>query len=482
MKSTFRILLLSAFCTFPSLAAADSVNEANAKAVEAKLLSLMAKDLADTSALSVKAAGDRYDVLFDLRKALEKTIAPWTVKDASSILHALRPVAAGRWEYSGRGEIRLSTDLAAANQSSSMALNVGSFENVGTFDEKLHFIRNGEFKSSDLTLGMRSAQDSLKISAKDYGVKLAFAEKKAGLGDVSTDVVASELSETFGTFPNPETRLAGRALTGRYLFEDVDFNGIARLIDFWGGGAKGKAIDALSDAERAALSGIIAEHAPFINRLSEDTSIDDASVRWAGNTVKIQKFSYRWAIDDLGGDAAVVLGAKLTSLTVDADALAAALKKALPKEAGLRLRYSGFKLSAMWEALADPKMVRDSLATKDYYTKRILPDGKIKASFDGTYLRSDHYDFALSGAMELPLEDPGKPEKADLKLTARDFDKTIKFLQDLSKQHPQFGRASFAAMLMKGFGKVQADGSMLWHIKTDADGALTINGQPVPRG
>src|SRR5690606_15645188 len=87
MKSTIRILLLSASLIFPSLAAADSVSEVNAKAVETRLLSVMTKDLADAGALSVKAAGDQYEVLFDLRKALEKTIAPWTVKEANAILH-----------------------------------------------------------------------------------------------------------------------------------------------------------------------------------------------------------------------------------------------------------------------------------------------------------------------------------------------------------------------------------------------------------
>jgi hypothetical protein len=482
MKSTIRILLLSTFLAFPSLAVAEGVSETNARAVEAKLLSLMAKDLADAGALSVKAAGDRYDVLFDLRKALEKTIEPWTVKEANSILHALRPVSTGRWEYSGQGEIRLSTDLAAANRSSSVTLNIGSFENKGIFDENLRFIRNGEFTSNELKFGTRSGQDSLRIAARDYRVKLAFAEEKTGLGDISTDVAAHEISETFGTFPNPETRLEGETLAGRFLFEDVDFNGIARLVDFWGGSAKGKTIDALSDAERAALSDIIATHAPFVRRLGENTSVDGASLRWAGNALKIQNLSYRWAIDDLGGDAAVDVGAKVTNLSLDADALPPALKKALPKEAALGLRYSGFKLSAMWQALADPKMVRESLTTKDYYTKRILPEGVITASFDGTYVRSEHYDVTLSGGMALPLDNPGKPEKVDLKVTARDFDKTIRFLQDLSKENPQFSQMSFTAMAIKGFGKVQADGSVLWHIKTDAQGALTVNGQPLPRG
>ena len=176
------------------------------------------------------------------------------------------------------------------------------------------------------------------------------------------------------------------------------------------------------------------------------------------------------------------IGAKLTNLTVDSDALPAALKKALPKEASLGLRYSGFKLSAMWEALADPKIVVQSLRTKDYYTKRILPDGLVKASFDDTYLRADHYDFTLSGWMELPLDNPGKPEHANLTVIARDFDRTTKFLQDLSREYPRFNQVSFTAMLMKGLGKAQADGSTLWHIEIDAAGSLKVNGQPMPRG
>lgn len=482
MKSTIRILLLSASFAFPSLGVAEDVSATEAKAVEAKLRALMAEGLADTGALSVRAAGDRYDVLFDLRKALEKTIAPWTVKEATSIMHVLRPVAGRIWEYSGRGEIRLSTEVAAASRSSSVTLNIGSFENKGTFDESLRFLREGEFKSSELSFGMRSAQDSLRIAARDYGVRLAFTEEKAGLGDMSTDIAAHDISQTFGTFPNPETRLEGRALTGRFLFEDVDFKGIGRLVDFWGGSAKGKTIEALTDAEHAALSDIIASHAPFIKRMGENTSVDDASIRWAGNALKADNLSYHWAVDDLGGDAAVGLGAKVTNPVIEAAAAPAALKKALPKEAALGLRYSGFKLSAMWQALADPKMVRESLTTKDYYTKRILPDGRIRASFDGTYIRSDHYDFTLAGDMALPLDNPGKPEEVDLKLTAREFDKTIKFLQDLSREDPQFGRMSFAAMAMKGLGRAQADGSMLWHIETDANGALEVNGQPLPRG
>jgi hypothetical protein len=479
MKSLAPILLATVVA-FPGLAAADDVNEVDAKAIEAKLLSVLASDLANPGVVSVKAASDGYDVVFDIRKALEKSIAPWTVKEASSILHTLRPAAGDRWDYSGQGTIRLVTEVAAANQSSSVTLNIGSFENKGIFDSGLHFVRSGELRARDLVFATRSAKNNLKIVAQDSSAKFGFEEKTPGIGDVSADVTMHKLSETFGDFPNPETRLAGETLAGRFVFENVDFKGIAKLMEFWGGSAKGKALDALNDTEIAALSGIVASHAPFATKFGENTGVDGVSVNWADNSLKIANLSYYWTLENLGGDAAVDLGAKATNLTVDAAAIPPALRKALPKEVGIGLRYSGFKLSAMWAALADAKTVRQSLTTKDYYTRRILPDGKMKASFDGTYVRSDFYDFTLSGAMDLPIANPDKPENADLKLVARDFDKTIKFLQDLSKEDPNLSQVSFTAMVLKGFGKAQADGSILWHVQTDASGKMTVNGQAVP--
>ena len=480
MKSTLRVLLLSAVFAAPSLAFAQSATEADAKAIEAKLLSLVEKDVADTGALSVKAAGDRYEVLFDLRKAIEKNIAPWTLKEANSILHTVQSAGEGLWDYSGQGPIRYASDIAAANQSGSVTLNIGNFENKGRFDESLKFIRSGEFKLADLMYSARAAQDSLKLEVKDYALKLALNEEKPGLGDITADASAHDITETFGTFPNPETKLTGAALTGRYLFEDVDFKGISRLVDFWNGSAKGKKLDALSDAERVALSEIIGQHAPFIKRLGENTSVDGVALTSAGNAVKIENVSYQWAVEDIGGDTAVVLGAKAKNIAVDAQALPPELKKALPREVSLGLRYSGFKFSAMWQALADPKLAREALGANDFYTKRILPDEKVLASFDNTYVRSDYYDITLSGDMQIPLSNPGKPEKADLKVVARDFDKTIKFLQDLSKENPQLSQVSFTALVMKGFGKIQDDGSVLWHFESNASGQMTVNGQPLP--
>lgn len=480
MTSTARMLLLSAAVAVPSMAAAQTVTEADAKAIESALLSLIAKDVADTGALSVKASGDRYEVLFDLRKAIEKNIAPWTLKDANSIVHSLHSVGKGLWDYAGQGEIRYASEFAAANQSASIALKIGSYENKGTFDESLKFIRKGAFKLGDVAYDTRAAGNSLKIAVKDYALTIAVDEKQPGLGDISADSAAHELSETLGAFPNPETRLAGAALNGRYLFENVDFAGIARLAEFWKGSAKGKTLDTLNETERAAFAEIIARHAPFISRLGENTSIDGVSVTSAGATVKIGNLSYRWAVDGLAKDAVFAFGAKATSITVDAEAVPPVFRKALPREAGFGLRYSGFKLSAMWEALADPKLAGQALTAKDFYTNRILPGEKMTASFDNTYVRSDYYDFTLSGDMVVPVKNPNKPERADLKLIAHDFDKTIKFLQDLSKEDPQMSAASFTALAMKGFGKVQADGSVLWHFEVGADGKMTVNGQPLP--
>ena len=65
----------------------------------------------------------------------------------------------------------------------------------------------------------------------------------------------------------------------------------------------------------------------------------------------------------------------------------------------------------------------------------------------------------------------------DVTIKAKDLDKTIKYLQDNAQKVPEFGQASFMVLMMKGFGKADADGTTVWNVKLDETGKVTINGQ-----
>jgi hypothetical protein len=112
----------------------------------------------------------------------------------------------------------------------------------------------------------------------------------------------------------------------------------------------------------------------------------------------------------------------------------------------------------------------------DELGKIVLPDGKMHIEFSDVYAKSAVYDLSLAGKMEVRPDDSSKPE-VDVTITARDLDKTIKYLQDNAEKVPEFGQASFMVLMMKGFGKTEADGSVVWNVKMDAAGKVTINGQ-----
>jgi hypothetical protein len=108
--------------------------------------------------------------------------------------------------------------------------------------------------------------------------------------------------------------------------------------------------------------------------------------------------------------------------------------------------------------------------------KIVLPDGKMHIDFTDVYAKSAVYDLSLSGQMQVNPDNSDKPEM-DVTIKARDLDKTIKYLQDNAAKVPEFGQASFIVLMMKGFGKAEADGTTVWNVKLDAAGKVTINGQ-----
>jgi hypothetical protein len=115
-------------------------------------------------------------------------------------------------------------------------------------------------------------------------------------------------------------------------------------------------------------------------------------------------------------------------------------------------------------------------AQSDELGKIVLPDGKMHIDFTDVYAKSAVYDLSLAGQMQVNPNDSDKPI-VDVVIKAKDLDKTIKYLQDNAQKVPEFGQASFMVLMMKGFGKADADGTTVWAVKLDETGKVTINGQ-----
>ena len=105
----------------------------------------------------------------------------------------------------------------------------------------------------------------------------------------------------------------------------------------------------------------------------------------------------------------------------------------------------------------------------------MLPSGRLEIGFTDVSARSGVYDVAMEGTMSINPDD-NKDARADVTITARNFDRTISFMQEKAGLIPELGQGAFMAMAMKGFAKQQPDGALVWNVKVDAKGDVTING------
>jgi hypothetical protein len=476
MNAALRNVLAFTVALIPLASFAAEISEPEAKRIEGAISSSLPAAMRQTGVVRVAPLTDHFNVTLDLAGMLAKSTAPWTVKEVTPIVHALTPGADGLWDFSTQGAFKLATELLAANRTSAFQLSVGELQDTGKFDPSISFIREADISMKDVTSTMRSSQDTIKAGIKDFSAKIRSTDVKAGVLDVVSDYTGSGLAQTFGTFPNPEVKISGETLDGQLSAKSFDVAGIAKLMAFWRAEGRQQDIKSLKPEELKELSSIVGMHKPFVDGFGGQTTISGVRINSAGKAFMVEKLAYDWSFEDMAKDGAVVFGATAYNPSVTPGFWPAGLEKALPKEMAIHARYFGFKFEPVWEALSKPDM-----ATRDTEIRKVmLPDGRVTMQFSNTYARSDVYDLSLEGSLFMrPGRDDDQSE-ADLTITAKDFDKTVKFLQDNSKTVPIFGQASFFALMAKGLGKTQPDGSMLWNVKVDERGKITINGQPLP--
>ena len=473
MNAAFRNVLALSIVLMPLASFAAEISEPEAKRIEGAISSSLPAAMRKAGVVTVAPSTDHFNVTLDFAGMLAKGVAPWAVKEVTPIVHALTPDVDGLWDFSTQGSFRLGTELLAANRTSAFQLSVGEIKDKGKFDPRIPFLREADVSLKDVTTTMRSSQDTIKAGIKDFSARIRSADVKAGVVDIVSDYSGSGLSQTFGTFPNPEVKISGEKLEGQQNFESVDLIGIKKLIAF-SRRSTPRIKGYLSDADHTAIAAIVKAHKPFVAKAGENTTIGNVSIASGGKKFLIERLGYHWSIEDIANDGFVVFGATFQKPSITPGFWPAGVEKAMPQEARINVRYSGFKLSAVWEALAN----LESQPLPDY-GRLMLPDGRLKYDFSDTFVRSEHYDFSLIGSV---FQYPGSRDRfeGDVTVTAKNFETTVKFLQDSSRTVPQLGQAAFVALMAKGLGKIESDGSTVWQIKFDTKGKITINGQPLP--
>lgn len=480
MRRPLRALLALSIFSLPVTGWSEPATDAGAKAVEEAIRAHGPDGWSVPGVLRVRPHGEGYSLTFDTAKAISAGIAPWTIKDSTPMAIGLKKQADGLWSFDSTGELRLATELLAGTRSNAMSLTIGANSVKGVFDPAIKLPRSLDLGFADAVLSLRAAQDSVRIAAKDFSMTSAVKDLPENRGDVDADFAMRDVSATIGTFPNPEVKLSAKTVGGTYRMGNLDLAGLNAILRFRQSVPTGKDAAPLSDADRKRLQEIFKAHLPLIDEIGGTVAASGLSLSQGGNAFTLERLDYQSRWEGISDKAAFVIGAELASAKVTPGFWPKELGAALPSAAKLDLRLTGFDMGAMWK---DAALVRSeqelSALPRDHTEKLMFPDGKVTAELSHVSVRSGFYDLTLTGRVQLSMNRTSLPV-GTLTVTARDFDKTIKYLQDNTKPVPIFGQAAFFALMIKGLGKAQPDGSLLWDVKFDESGKATVNGQPLP--
>lgn len=482
MRRTLNAVLAAFLLLPPAAVSAQTASEATAKRVEEAIRTYGPDRWSQPGLLSVTPDGDGYRLVFDMARGIEARIAPWKVKEATPLEFRLNEQAAGRWAFDAGGGLRISTEYLAATRTNGFNLAIASKTIRGVFDPAVLFPRTMEIGLDDAVLTVRSAQESIRFAMKDYRLVSATKDLAEGMGDVDADFAAHDVSATFGAFPNPEIRLSAARIEGTYRLGQFDLAGVGALTRFWQVTAAGKDASKLTDAEREQLRAILARHAPFVDDISGSLVASDLSMSQAGKAFSVKKLDWHSRWEGMGGRVAMVVGARVENVAVDPGVWPKALEAILPDAAAFNIRSSGFDMAAMWKETAELRTPEEQARLpKDEFMKSLLPDGRMTMEITDSFIRSGFYDLSVSGRFHMIPDEKKEQVTGTLTVTARDLDATVRYLQENAQAVPLFGRAAFFALMMKGLGKAQPDGSIVWDVRFEESGKITVNGQPLPR-
>jgi hypothetical protein len=461
-------------------AAAEPATETVARSIEAAVRLYGPDSWASSSLLKVSPDGEGYRLAFETSAALAPAIMPWTVKTATPLSFGLRPAEGGLWNFETSGPFALGTELLAGNRSNALSLDVASQTVAGLFDPVAVFPRRADVGLKDAKLALRAGQESVKFSIGALDMTSSVTDQAAGKGNVDATFSIDGLSATTGAFPRPEAKVSAERVDGTYAIGRLDLAGIGNIVRFWQVTAGGKDAAALTDAERAELRTILKAHLPMLEAIGGAFTAKNVRMSEAGRGFSAETLGYSSRWEGMGDKASFIIGASLTKVTIDAGIWPRELEAALPTSAGLDVGFGGFDLGALWRDAALVRSEKETaLLPRDHATTLLFPDGRIGVTIKDLTLQSPLYDFRLTGQMSLAMAQTSLPT-GSVTVTALDFDRTVKYLQDNAKTVPLYSRAAFVALMMKGLGKDAGGGTTTWAVTFDAAGKIVVNGQPLP--
>ncbi|MBB3136769.1 hypothetical protein FHS26_004526 [Rhizobium pisi] len=479
-----RFKLITATCLLAlglfTTADAVEINQDGANAVRDNLAKLLSKELAKSGLVTVNPAGTRYEIIYDLAKLFARADPATTaINGSTSFSTFATPLENGLWDIKGDDSLDMSVRFIGPDRKQGeFSLSLESFAYGGVFDPAINFLRSSTYAAKKISLSSKFAAKETSFSFADANYSSNFADSAGGNGRV--DLVGN--GSTSGFFERisdpgmPPVEIRADSIDVGLKANAVP---LAKLIDTYVFVMEHDDEEEYSRETHHRVKELLTQIMPLFSSFNETVGLDNPTVTSQAGLVRAKTFGYDLAVDGSADAVRFGFGVNAQEISLDSSLVPASYSALLPTSLNAKLAVPNMNFAAfgdLYVTLDFDKPTPEGFGEKGM--QKLFPDGEVTIDVPKVNVRSDIYDFDISGEIKGRV-DGAEQYSMEATILARDLDKTITALQGLAKTDPDLSQVSFGLMMAKGFAKTDPDGRSRWDISIGRGGSVVVNGQVI---
>jgi hypothetical protein len=473
-------LLLSTTLITQSVQAAD-ISHQGAQELEQKFTAYLPENLAKAGLIKVRPGTADYEVTLD-PTVLLKDIDPknFSISGLKPWISLIRPMEDGLWHFSQTADLDVKGQFTTGTEKNDFTYKIDTMRAEGIVDPDLLYFKSADISADGLFMTSKTPQQSVEARFGSMTTTMNSTRATPQTVDIRSNTAMNGFTETIVDPSNMKVDISADSLTADVAFNGLAYRPLQDLIFFVLDNVKK---DKLLATEQVRLKSLVRSNLPMFENLLESIEIANLKVATPTGTYGAETLRYTIDTNGLKDDAKVGFGVTIDKPSLPPGLVPDAFASALPETVTTRISLENLNLGSGITYLIDQaNFDADKPLTDEQSTEAgriFLPGGAMTIKYDEVSARSAVYDFSLSGTTTVYPEQQGR-QNTDLTLYAKDFDKTVSYLQDNAATVPEFGQAAFMLLMVKGFAKQAPDGRQMWNIVVDENKKVKINGQDLP--
>ncbi|MGO4437890.1 hypothetical protein [Rhizobium sp. RAF56] len=464
-------------------AKAAEVSEQGARELKAQLGQVLSDDLVKSGFVTVKPATNIYEVTFDLAKFFDKiSSADFAVTGFKPLTMLVGPLEGGLWSIEGKTSLDISMRSKLGHHPEATAdYSLASLLYSGVFDPAISYLRSADVNAKDVRFSSNAGPQKTVGTAAGMTYKMAAIDStQPHRVDFHATGNIPSLKETVSTANSPDTEVTADSLDFTADAVGVPVHEVRDLIRFLVKHVKAKR---LSKTGSDHFEGLVRAALPLFSSLKEELTAANLTVS-VGNSEKslkanLGKLGYSFGMTGLTKASRLDFGMHAEELTITEGVVPAAFTALIPSVMDVQFAVPDLNFADAIDALLEADLSKEMPLSKEESERigrMIFPGGTLVVEVPKFVAKSAAYDLDVMGKL---TTDVRRSDRHSLQATilARDYDKTIAFVQNAAKADASLNQVSFGMMMAKGFAKTDPDGRQRWEVAVADDGSVTVNGQ-----